>query len=277
MELLYTKTEQKQLVCLVDASSHAVATGKNAPCSSALSETLVTLARFIHDFETVTIITYGAHGCDAVAEALPPTRAIRTFEDWFLSATMWHPPKNSEDEKWSDAASKLWADFRLYKHVDFSKTERDGLKIDLQGLVNWARADKMTSALAKNDQITFQKCLHQSYNDLLLELLKQHFHPRGHALEPQAVPPSLRLALPMLKRAFQTDEASVLAWFSPFSAPYQADELQALAECIQRQNVRAYGICLPMPTESLNFLQPQGCRNLENTILRLEGAMTFIP
>lgn len=272
-----TRNDRKQLVCLVDAGQHAVATGKTPPCTSALSETLVTLARFVCDFESVTILAYSDQRCEQVADALAPTRAIRAYEDWFLSTISWQPPPKPDDERWSEAAAKLWSDFRLYKHVDFSTMDRDGRKIDLQGLVNWARADKLTAAQAQNDQIAFQHCLYQSYDALLLELLRNRFHPCGHALLPQASPPCLRLALPMLKGAFQSDEATVLAWFSPFSTPYSADELQTLEDLILRQNVRAYGICMPMPTESMNFLQPQGRRCMENTMMRMQRAVTFMP
>lgn len=253
--------ERRCAVFLVEGGAHMRLAPQNKPFSPPLWEAVSRCAIMARDFDCVSVISYDEEGATLVARALPAPRAMENLRHWAEGALQWRAPTGrtpDEIAQWSTAARALWQAFKLYKKIDFSQTKRRESFLDMSGLVTWARNDKIERALASEDKARVRALLSMPQQALLVALIREWYTVPTTTLSPFAKSPCFDKAVSLAIQIMREQVPTSFVWFSDFSSLVPTTLLDDLIGALGSLKSQALGVCMPMPTQSLNFMSRQG-------------------
>lgn len=272
----HTKPADKSLICLIDSGPQMRLTRPDF--KSNLGASLSMLLNCISSFTTVTVIVYDEFHAEMIANHVCPNKINSRLKSWLLNALAWQPPSQASKDKtitWNLAAQMLYEDFKLYKGVDFSSTTKTDKKIDLKGLINWAKSDLALQAIDNGKRDEADKIMNSTYQDMLISLIRKRCRMPQPSLMPN--PPQLKLApaTKLLAKVLQSPDDNLL-WFSDFAVQMDNNAISQISQILKKRRLPAIGICLPMPTYALNFIQSHGEKLRSSNIRKLANEIDFI-
>ncbi len=270
------QTEQKpqMILLLIDAGPHmrVLHPDKTNP----ISRCLPFLARCCAYFETASIIVYDELHADIIANNLIPNQAIKKYERWLLETLEWQPPnQNSESAEyiWKEAAEQLHLDYKLYKQVDFSRPFKNGIRIDLRGLICWAAADLAAAELERNHPAKASDLLKKPYLKLLTFFIRRRCKLQNTSLPPNTPTPDLNQAVQAIFKIIRRQQPQGIVWISDFAVPLESQPLDKLFGFIRKSRISAIAASEPMPEHCLNFNIHDGRTVRESNFQKLRTCM----
>ena len=204
--------------------------------------------------------------------------AVARLESWLLQTLRYHHAFDHDNGsvQLAIAATQINQAFRLYKGVDFKKRDKDGMIIDLQNMVQWARADWVSRAFQRKDNVTAAEISHLPYPVMLERLIQYWYREPMTMLPPNPQPPRFTDAIKPVLREIYNGNVTLLTWFSDFAEPLDSNALQKLIEALYQAHLPAIGIQMNMPLHSLNYIAAKGTLSQQANCKMLAPVMTFV-
>ena len=244
----------RRIVMLVDAGPQMRVFGADAPCG--LMRVHAWIARLAGAFDEVAVIACDECGGEWIAKNVYPPKAVTMFETW-LFGRLAQQPEDWSVPAWSEAVNALYADFKVYRRVDFSKYVKGRKLIDLDGLLEYARAQWAEELLAAGQYEAASGMMKMPFDKVLRRLISERCDMAKDSLDPD--PPALRLdkAWPMLQAYLDGHPGIPILWFSCFSSPASEPLLREISAAVAGRHDL---VCveLPMPEFALNFSAREG-------------------
>lgn len=269
--------ETSYLICLIDAGPLMRISSNAKDCQ--LVQTAIRLCALTPLFNASCLLAYDESGTHIIARNASPQKTIKQLEAWLFQTLQWKPPcQNDPSHKdiWARAATELYWDFRKFKQVNFIKSSKTQRKIDLDGLVKWARADRATKEIALNNQDKAAKILSLSYEDLLIELIRTRCDIPDNCLSPNAPQNQMNDIPKILKKWIKSYENAHLIWFSDFSSKISPQNMHAIMHEIHKHRLHASAVCLPPPIDALNYNPSDGMKNRHDALAMLDSSVNII-
>ncbi len=269
--------ETSNLICLIDAGPHMRISSDNKDCQ--LVQAAMLIAGLTPFFNASFLLAYDETGIQIISRNAPEKKIIKQLETWLFQELQWKPPLQNDPfqkENWAIAASELYWDFRRFKQVNFLKSSKTERKIDIKGLVKWARADWAAKEIALNNQDKAAKILNMPYDDLLIELIRKRCDMPDNRLSPYSPQNQMTEIHKVLKKWIKSSENAQLIWFSDFSSKFQPSPMNAIIHEIQKHHINATAVCLPPPINTLNYNPSDGLKNRQKTIALFDSSVKIM-
>ena len=170
----------------------------------------------------------------------------------------------------------VWRNYRLYKGVNFSYVKGRERRIDVNGLVQWARADLMQSALNQNQMEKVRKYSKMHFRALMDVLMHYWCRMPVKSLQPNERTARFDDCLPEINKIFQHEDSSTMIWFSDFADEISQKSLIFMIRLLSRYQVNGIGMVMEMPVHQLNFNASLGKMRQTRNCKALSKAMTFV-
>ena len=274
-----TPRQQNSLLCLIDAGPHMRLVTTIQGFVNPLIQIVERISKSARDFESITLFAYDEYGATNIVRNAQPDTAMHKLESWLLDTLRYRIPlEQNEDDlrQLTIAATQMNQSFRLYKGIDFRRNSPEGTKIDLRGMVQWARADLMNQAIQAKDDAKAEQISEIPYAELL-EMLLQYWYREPMTVLPPNPPVSKfdEIILPLV-REIQTGNATLLMWFSDFAQSIDPEALRKLSDAIYHAHLPSIGVQMNMPLHSLNFIASKGSLTQRANCEKLSSVMDFV-
>ncbi|MBQ9396704.1 MAG: DUF58 domain-containing protein, partial [Proteobacteria bacterium] len=159
------------LVCIIDAGPSMRLTRPDH--NSCLSIAMTMMTQISADFQAMSVIAYDEIDAGFIAENRTPAECIKASSKWFLKTLEWNPECIRNTKQWNDAVQMIHNDFRLYKHVNFTRKGNGQIILDSKALAEWAKSDLALSAVDARHPETAAQILKMPAQEMLFSLIKQ--------------------------------------------------------------------------------------------------------
>ena len=270
--------QQNCLLCLVDAGPHMRLVTSMQGFDNPLITIVEKITKCACDFDLISIIVYDEYSASTLVSNMQPDAAVSRLETWLLQTLRYHHAYDQDNgsTQLAIAATQINQAFRLYKGVDFKRRDKDGLKIDLQNMVQWGRADWVSQAFKQNDKAAAIEISHLPYPVMLEKLIQYWYREPMTMLPPNPNPPQFSDALRLVLHEIMNGSITLLTWFSDFAEPLDSHDLQNLTDALFQTHLPAIGIQMHMPLHSLNYIAAKGTLSQQANIKMLAPVMSFV-